>query len=128
MNRNLKTGLIVVGILLIVIIVFPTLFEFLTSNDEIGDVVFELEVIQTGIQAFMVDNHLDTVTPSTSGRGGEKIRGTGTQFHDTFILRDYMDQDSTWFCYWWRSDGRIISQFDVNADGNCAIDGEWRYP
>ena len=127
MSRNLKRGLVVVGILLIVIIVFPILFEFLTPKDTIPS-NYEPAAIQAAIDVFMVDNDLDTVTPSTSGAGGEKIRSTGTQFHDTFILRDYMDQPVTRYCYRWGTDGRITHGYDVDANGNCAIDADQLFP
>ena len=76
----------------------------------------------------MVDNDLSSVKASTSGYGGEKIRSAGTQFHPTLDLQDYMNQPTSQFCYWWRSDGRITFQYDVNADGNCAIDAEQLFP
>ena len=88
----------------------------------------ELDMIQTAIDAFMVDNDLAEVTPSTSDAGGEKIRSTGSQFHDTFILRDYMYDDSTAFCYRWQSDGRITHEYDVDHNGSCAPDTDQLYP
>jgi len=127
-NRNLKRGLIVVGILFVIaIIVFPTLLGLLGSN-EIVNHVSEPETIQTAIHAFMVDNDLDTVTPSTSGAGGETINRTGTQFHDTFNLLEFMDQPATRYCYRWWTDGRITHGYDVDADGNCAADTDQLYP
>ena len=61
----------------------------------------EREAVQTAMNAMKVDNDLSQVTASVSGHGGEKIRSTGTQFHDTIILRDYMNQAATQFCYRW---------------------------
>ena len=84
--------------------------------------------MQTVIDAMMVDNNLAQVTPSTSSGGGEKIRGTGTQLHATIDMSRYMVRDITQFCYRWVADGRIIFQYNVNADGNCAIDAEQLFP
>ena len=76
----------------------------------------------------MADNDLSQVTASVSRHGGEKIRSTGTQFHPTLDLQIYMNQPTLQFCYWWRSDGRIIFQFDVDDNDNCTIDAEQLFP
>ena len=90
--------------------------------------VAERETVQTAMHAMMVDKDLSQVTASVSGHGGEKIRSTGTQFHDTISLRDYMDQAATLFCYRWDADGRITFQYDVDDNINCAIDAEQLFP
>ena len=83
----------------------------------------ELDTIQAAIDTFMTDNALTEITPSTSGAGGEKINLMGAQFHPTLNLELYL-RDTPTLCYQWASNGGIISQYDVNADGNCAIDTE----
>jgi len=88
----------------------------------------ELVVVQATIDVFMADNRLAEVTPSTSGAGGEKINGTGSQFHETLDLQAYMRDAASSYCYRWQSDGLIIFQYDVNADGNCAIDADQLFP
>ena len=90
--------------------------------------VSERETMQTAMNAMMVDNDLSRVTASVSGHGGEKIRSTGAQFHETIILRDYMIQAGTRFCYRWDADGRITFQYDVDDNINCAIDAEQLFP
>ena len=90
--------------------------------------VAEFDAVQAAIDVFMADNDLAEVTPSTSDAGGEKLRGTGSQFHDTFILRDYLRDESTKFCYRWQSNGKVIFQYDANGDGNCAIDADQLFP
>ena len=54
--------------------------------------VGERETIRTAIQAMMTDNGLSQVRANASGRGGEKILSTGTQFHDDFNLSAFMDR------------------------------------
>ena len=88
----------------------------------------ELDVVQTTINAFMADNDLVEVTPSTSDAGGEKITGTGGQFHATLDLQPYMREPASLFCYRWQGNGQIIFQYDVTADGNCAIDADRLFP
>ena len=84
--------------------------------------------MKVSIMSMMVDKDLSRVRASTSGHGGEKIRSTGTQFHDTITLRDYMDQAAALFCYRWDSGGRITFQYDVDDNDNCAIDAKQLFP
>ncbi len=131
MNRNLKRGLIAVGILFALVIVAYILLSLFISSKGIGGPQprpAELETIQTAVQAMMIDNDLNQVTPSTSGVGGEKIRSTGTQFHPALDMQHYMDPHSTQFCYRWQSDGRITYQYDADDDGNCAADTDQLFP
>ena len=93
-----------------------------------ASVAAERETMKTAIMSMMVDNDLSRVTASVSGNGGEKIRSTGTQFHDAIILRGYMNQAATRFCYRRDADGRIIFQYDVDDNDNCAIDAEQLFP
>ena len=88
----------------------------------------ELDAVQAAIDVFMADNDLVEVTPSTSDAGGEKINGTGSQFHATLDLQLYMREPASQFCYRWQRDGLIIFQYGVNADGNCAIDANQLFP
>lgn len=90
--------------------------------------VAERDFLQASIDTFMLDNHLAEVTPSTSGAGGEKINGTGSQFHATLNLQPYMRDAPSTYCYRWQSDGLVIFQYDVNADGNCTADGDQLFP
>ena len=138
MKHVLKIAAILVGILatLFIILGAITLVYNLIcpgpwgcSNYQAeGAVAAERENMQTAMNAMMADNDLSQVRASTSGYGGEKIDATSTQFHDTIFLRDYMVQAATQFCYRWDADGRIIFQYDVNTDGNCAIDAEQLFP
>ena len=93
-----------------------------------GPVKAEREMMQTAMNVLMVDNDLTRVRASTSGYGGEKIDATSTQFHDTINLRNYMNQAATQFCYRWDADGQIAFQYEVNTEGNCAIDAEQLFP
>ena len=135
MKRILKIAAILVGLLAVVMILIPLRVCFLSvgawgcpdSGSERA-MLSERESIQTSILSLMVDDDLTQVTASVSGHGGEKIRSTGTQFHETISLRDYIVQAATLFCYRWDADGRITFQYDVNADGNCAIDAEQLFP
>ena len=135
MKSILKIVAIVVGFLAVVIILIPLRVCFLSvgawgcpdSGSERA-MLSERESIQTSILSLMVDNDLTQVTASVSGHGGEQIRSTGTQFHETIILRDYMDQAATLFCYRWDADGRITFQYDVDDNINCAIDAEQLFP
>ena len=135
MKRILKIAAILVGLLAVVMILIPLRVCFLSvgawgcpdSGSERA-MLSERESIQTSILSLMVDNDLTQVTASVSGHGGEKIRSTGTQFHETIILRDYMDQAATLFCYRWDADGRITFQYDVDDNINCAIDAEQLFP
>ena len=78
----------------------------------------EKVVVQAAIDAFMTDNALTEVPPSTSGAGGEKINLRGTQFHATLSLELYI-RDTPTYCYHWQRYG-MISQYDVDDDGNCS--------
>ncbi len=86
----------------------------------------EADTVQTAIDAFMTDNALREVTPSTSGAGGEKINLRGTQFHATLSLELYI-RDTPTYCYQWQRNG-TISQYDVDDDGNCAGDADQLFP
>ena len=88
----------------------------------------ERDVVQAALDTFMTDNNLTEVTPSTSGVGGEKINSMGAQFHATLRLQPYMRETASTFCYRWQSDGQIDFQYDVNADGNCAINAKQLFP
>ena len=136
MKRTLK---IVVGILVTLFIIyaaFPFFYSLICpgpwgcSNEKgaEGAVAAEREYMQTAMNAMMADNDLTQVRASTSGYGGEKIDAINTQFHDTISLRDYMNQAASQFYYRWDADGQITFQYDVNADGNCAIDAEQLFP
>ena len=139
MKRILKIVVILVGILasLFIILAAITIVYYLIcpgpwgcSNEKgaEGAVVAEREYVQATMLAMMVDNNLTQVRASTSGYGGEKIDATNTQFHDTIILREYMNQAASQFCYRWDADGQITFQYAVNADGNCAIDADQLFP
>ena len=115
------------GFVFLSAIIVPLFTRFETDKNQIPPRVVENETIQTAINAFMADNALAKVTPSTSGGGGEKIRSTGTQFHPTINLSDYWsvyldykDQGSTGYCYKWDTDGRITFQYDIDDNGNCS--------
>ena len=62
------------------------------------------------------------------GAGGEKINGPGIQFHATLELQLYIRDLPSAYCYRWQRNGAIIFQYDVNADGNCAIDSDQLFP
>ena len=87
MKRALKILTIVVGVLVVLIILAPLRICFVGGwgCPDMADPieVAERESIQTSILAFMVDNDLAEVTPTTSDAGGKKINGTGIQFHAT---------------------------------------------
>ena len=125
-----------VGIVILCALAFPYMMcpggWYCSDISDLADaaVVGERETVQTIIESMMVDNDLSQVKASTAGRGGEKINSTGAQFHAEFDLYNYMywDQPATWFCYSWDTDGRIIFQYDVDDEGNCAIDAEQLYP
>jgi len=139
MKPILKRVAILVGILasLFIILAAITVVYYLIcpgpwgcSNEKgaEGTVAAELDTMQTAVDAMMADNQLTQVRASTSGFGGEKIDATSTQFHQTIILRKYMRRAASQFCYRWDADGRITFQYDVNADGNCAIDAKQLFP
>jgi len=135
MKRILKIAAILVGLLAVVMILIPFRVCYLSvgawgcpDSGAERAVAAEREVVQTMINAMMEDNDLSQVTASVSGHGGEKIRSTGTQFHDTITLRNYMDQAATLFCYRWDAAGRITFQYDVDDNINCAIDAEQLFP
>ena len=122
MNTVVKWVLIscgwLLGVMLVAAIVVP-LFVRYPTGDSGNARDAEREYVQTAIQVLMVDNDLSKVTPSTSGVGGEKIVITSTQFHPAINLSDYMEQDSTLFCYRWDADSRITFQYDIDDNGNC---------
>ena len=139
MKRILKIAAILAGILVTLYIILGAITLVYNSicsgpwgcSNETGTegaVAGERETMLTAIMAMMADNELTRVRASTSGYGGEKIDATSAQFHDTIILRDYMNQATTQFCYRWDADGGITFQYDANADGNCAIDAEQLFP
>ena len=117
-----------VGVMLLAAILLPPFIPFRGSNPPPKNPDAERETVQTAIQSLMVDNDILEVTPSISGAGGEKITSTSTQFHPTLDLRAYWEPSATQFCYRWDTDGRITFQYEVNADGNCAIDTEQLFP
>ena len=88
----------------------------------------ELAAVQAAIDVMMADNHLVDVTSSTSGEGGEKINDTPSQFHATSDLQPYIRYLPSTYCYRWQGDGHITYQYDVNAEGNCSIDGDQLFP
>ena len=144
-NQSVGQGIrglpIKVTVLIFIAVVFLAMFMFplimlcpgglFCSGWETGDrgaKAAEREVVQTAIDVFMVDNNLVEVTPSTSGAGGEKISDTGGQFHATLDLQPYIRDFPSTYCYRWQSNGRVMLQYDVNADGNCAIDTDQLFP
>ena len=126
MKRFLKIVTIVVGFLAVLLIILPLLTADMIPTQEPEEA--ELGTVQTGINAFMAVNDLFEVTSSTSREGGEKIDGTVGEFHVTLELQPYIRADTTTFCYRWQGDGLIIFQYDVNAEGNCAIDTKQLFP
>jgi len=139
MKRILKRVAISAGILasLFIILAAITVVFFLIcpgpwgcSNEKgaEGAVAAERDTMQTTVDAMMADNELNQVRASTSGFGGEKIEATGAQFHGTINLRKYMRRAASEFCYRWDADGRITFPYDVNADGNCAVDAQQLFP
>ena len=132
MTRIIKIAAILVGILgaitLVSSLICPGPWGCSKEKGAEGAVAAEREYVQTAMLAMMVDNNLTQVRASTSGYGGEKIDAISTQFHDTIILRNYMVQAATTFCYRWDADGGITFQYDVNTDSNCAIDAEQLFP
>tara|TARA_B100000315_G_scaffold245244_1_gene270908 strand:- start:5506 stop:5859 length:354 start_codon:yes stop_codon:yes gene_type:complete len=116
------TGIIVA----LAAIIVPLVIRF-SGEGESAAQVGERETIQTAIQAMMVDNDLGSVTASASGAGGERINDTGTQFHASITMQNYMDQTSTQFCYRWGTDGRLDFQYDLVADA-CAAAGVQLFP
>ena len=131
MNSVLKWVLISVlfllGVTILSAMILPLIVRFPESGEESAQLA-ELAAIQTSIQAMMVDNDLSSVRGSTSGLGGEKIRSTGTQFHATLHLQNYIRQLATTYCYTWGTDGRITYQYDVDDNGGCSIDAEQLFP
>ncbi len=93
-----------------------------------GPEAAERDAFQAAIDVVMADNKLFEVTPSTSGAGGEKINGTGTQLHATLELQPYMSAAATTYCYRWQSSGRITFQYDADADGYCGINSDQIFP
>ena len=65
----------------------------------------ELAAVQAAIDVMMADNNLVGVTPITSGKGGEKINSTGSQFHGTSNLQPYIRYLPSTYCYRWQVDG-----------------------
>lgn len=138
MKRILKIAAILVGILAtlyIILFAITLVYNLICPGPwgcykpgAEGAVAAEWETMQTAMNAMMAYNELSQVRASTSGYGGEKIVATSTQFDDTITLRGYMNQAATQFCYRWDAHGRITFQYDVNADGNCAIDAEQLFP
>lgn len=84
----------------------------------------EWNAVQSAIDTFMAETVLTEITPSASGVGGEKINGTGTQFHAPLELNLYLRDLPSTYCYRWRSSGLIIAQYSVNSEGNCVIDAD----
>ena len=132
MKRILTIAAILVGVLGAITLVSNLICPgpWGCSNEKGAEVAVaaKRDTMQTAVDAMMADNELTQVRASTSGFGGEKIDGTSSQFHDTIILRNYMRRAASEFCYRWDADGRITFQYDVNADGNCAIDAEQLFP
>ena len=135
MKRILKIAAILVGLLAVIMILIPLRICYLSvgglgcpTRGEEAAMKAERELVETAILSRMVDNDLSQVTASVSGHGGEKIRKTGTQLHDTISLRDYIDQAATLYCYRWDAAGRITFQYDVDDNGNCAIDADQLFP
>ena len=126
MKRFLKLVTIVVGLFAVLIIILPFLTADMIPTQEPEE--RELSTVQTAIDAFMAYNELAEVTSSTSGEGGEKIDGTVGEFHVTLELQPYIRADTTTFCYRWQGEGLIIFQYDLNAEGNCAIDTKQLFP
>ena len=82
----------------------------------------ERETIQTVIQSMMVKYNLASVTASddTANPKGKQLPNTGTDFHTTYNIEDFMDQSTTKYCYKWDAFGRITYQYDVDdTNGDC---------
>ena len=117
-------GGIVTGVVASAALLYVGCLTCMDDGEHKGAKAAEWAAVQSAIDLFMTDNALREVAPSTSGAGGEKINGTGTQFHGTLELHPYIRAAATTYCYQWQSGGRIISQYDVNDDGTCAIDAD----
>ncbi len=130
MRRILKIVAISVGVVALGIAVGVAALPFMISHQPGGTEPNAVEqiVVQAAIDTFMAEHVLTEITPSTSGAGGEKINGTGTQFHATLDLQSYIRDLPSTYCYLWQSNGRIIRQYDVNSNGNCAIEADQLFP
>ncbi len=109
--------LVVVGIIVaLAAIIVPLVISFSGSGKEAAQ-EGERETLQTAIQTMMLDNDLTGVT--ASGATSVKALSTGTQFHASITLANYMDQASTQYCYQWGTDGRVTFQHDITDAGAC---------
>ena len=126
MKRLLKPVAITVAILAALAFFYPMILTSKIPTQEPEEM--ERDAVQAAIDTFMTVNVLFEVTPSTSGVGGEKINGTGTQFHATLELQSYIRYLPSTYCYRWQRYGAIIFQYDANADGNCAIHSKQLFP
>ena len=82
----------------------------------------ERETMQTVIQSMMVKNNLASVTASndTANPKGKRLTNTGTDFHETYNIKDHIDQAASKYCYKWDTTGRITYQYYVDGtNGAC---------
>ena len=114
--------LVVVGIIVaLAAIIVPLVIAFSGEGEKAGR-EGERETMQTSIQSMMVKNNLSAVTASdnTTNPKGKKLTNTGTDFHATFNLKDFMDQSASKYCYKWDTTGRVTYQYDVDGTaGAC---------
>jgi len=108
--------LVVVGIIVaLAAIIVPLVISF-SGEGESASQTAELETVKTSIQTFMVRNNLSDVTESGVAPG-KKIDRTATGLlHATFTMTDFIDQDSSTYCYVWGKDGRVTEQYDTSGE------------
>ena len=113
--------LVVVGIIVaLAAIIVPLVIAFTGEGEKAGR-EGERTTMQTAIQSMMVKNNLASVTASnnTANTKGKVLSNTGTDFHATFNLKDFMDQSASKYCYKWDTTGRITYQYDVDGTADA---------
>ena len=109
--------LVVVGIIVaLAAIIVPLVIAFSGEGEKAGR-EGERETMQTAIQSMMVKNNRSSVIASndTANALGKNLLNTGTDFHATINLKDFMDQSASKYCYKWDKTGRITYHYDIDG-------------
>lgn len=109
--------LVVVAIIIaLAAVIIPSVAGFANKGDD-GGTAAERDNVQTGIDLYMADNGLSTVTAHNA------LADTSTNDFSTATgivdLSPYLRMDSTTYFYCWDSAGLITAQDDV-ATADCA--------
>ena len=109
--------LVLVGIIVaLAAIIVPLVIAF-SGEGEKADREGERGTLQTAIQSMVVKHNLASVTASndTTNTLGKTLTNTGTDFHATYNLKDFIDQSASKYCYKWDNKGRITYQYDIDG-------------